>query len=83
MNLANSDNSANSVNSTAQDSLLLQVLRHELEGLEMPAEGPQLEPHIIDDFSKWLATGAFDPRPTRRCRVSVCRLGPRWPTLSC
>ncbi len=63
-NLTNSDNSANSVNSTAQDSLLLQVLRHELEGLEMPAEGPQLEPHIIDDFSKWLATGAFDPRST-------------------
>ncbi|MCA9181344.1 MAG: DUF1549 domain-containing protein, partial [Planctomycetales bacterium] len=62
--LANADPPANPAKSTVQDSLLLKVLRHEIEGLEMPAEGPQLEPRIIDDFASWIASGGYDPRST-------------------
>ncbi|MEO8270942.1 MAG: DUF1549 domain-containing protein, partial [Aureliella sp.] len=62
--LGNSNNSKPPNFSNANESLLLQVLRHEIEGLEMPAEGPQLEPRVIDDFAKWVTSGAFDPRST-------------------
>ncbi|MFK8112996.1 MAG: DUF1553 domain-containing protein [Rubripirellula sp.] len=44
------------------DSLLLKILRHEVEGLEMPEGGPKLDDHVIADFEKWLSMGAPDPR---------------------
>lgn len=44
------------------ESLLLRVMRHQIEGLEMPEGSPRLSPAVIDDFEKWIATGAFDPR---------------------
>ncbi|RMF37816.1 MAG: DUF1553 domain-containing protein [Planctomycetota bacterium] len=43
-------------------SLLIRVLRHEIDGLEMPAGGPQLDDSTIDDFERWIAWGAPDPR---------------------
>ena len=41
------------------ESLLLQALRY--EGLEMPPD-ERLAPAVIDDFAKWVAVGAPDPR---------------------
>lgn len=43
-------------------SLLLQSIVHEIEDLKMPKSGAQLEPQLIDDFRKWIAMGAPDPR---------------------
>jgi len=43
-------------------SRLLAILRHEIDGLEMPAGGPKLDDSIITDFQRWIATGAYDPR---------------------
>ncbi|MBL8853270.1 MAG: DUF1553 domain-containing protein [Planctomycetaceae bacterium] len=43
-------------------SRMLQSIRHELDGLEMPAGRPKLPDHIADDFERWIATGAIDPR---------------------
>ena len=46
----------------ASQSLLLRVIKHEIDGLEMPDGGPKLEPQVIADFEKWIASGAVDPR---------------------
>jgi len=43
-------------------SRLLAILRHEVEGLKMPQEGPRLSNEVIADFEKWIAMGAPDPR---------------------
>ena len=45
-------------------SRLIAVLRHEIEGLEMPEDGPQLADPVIRDFERWVAMGAPDPRQT-------------------
>ncbi|QDT10318.1 DUF1553 domain-containing protein [Stieleria marina] len=44
------------------DSLLLKVLKHEIEGLEMPEGGEKLDDDVIADFEKWMSMGAPDPR---------------------
>ena len=43
-------------------SRLLPILRHEIDGLQMPEGGPKLADETIADFEKWITTGAFDPR---------------------
>ncbi len=45
-------------------SLLLKVIRHQIDGLEMPEGSPKLSPEIIADFEKWISDGAADPRNT-------------------
>ncbi|MCR9199984.1 MAG: DUF1553 domain-containing protein [Planctomycetaceae bacterium] len=44
------------------DSLLLQVVRHDIDGLEMPEGGGKLAPSIIADLTRWVEMGAPDPR---------------------
>lgn len=46
----------------SDESLLLKVIKHQVEGLEMPEEGVKLEPEVIADFEKWINQGAYDPR---------------------
>lgn len=46
----------------ASRSRLMQVIRHEIEGLEMPDGGAKLDERVIGDFEQWLAMGAPDPR---------------------
>lgn len=46
----------------ASKSRLIAILRHEVEGLEMPESGPKLDPKVIADFEKWINDGAADPR---------------------
>ena len=43
-------------------SLLLAVMKHEVEGLEMPQGGDKLSDEILADFETWLRDGAKDPR---------------------
>ena len=45
-----------------EESLLLRVIRHEVDGVEMPEGGPKLSDDVIADFQKWLSMGAPDPR---------------------
>ncbi len=47
---------------TPDASFLLQVMRHEVDGLEMPEGGVKLSDAILADFEKWIAMGAPDPR---------------------
>ena len=46
----------------AAESLLIAILRHEVDGLEMPENGPKLDDKIVDDFERWINDGAMDPR---------------------
>lgn len=46
----------------SDESLLLKVIKHQVEGLEMPEGGVKLEPGVIADFEKWINQGAYDPR---------------------
>ena len=50
------------VSSQPERSRLIAILRHEVEGLEMPEDGPKLSDDVIDDFEEWIAMGAPDPR---------------------
>ncbi len=50
------------ISENVTESLLLKVLRHDIEGLEMPQDGPKLDAQIIADFEQWIASGAIDPR---------------------
>ncbi len=43
-------------------SVLLRVIRHEIEGLEMPEDGAQLSKEVVADFERWIRDGAVDPR---------------------
>ncbi|MFT3882980.1 MAG: DUF1553 domain-containing protein [Gemmatales bacterium] len=43
-------------------SRLLPILRHEVNGMAMPKNGPKLDQKIIADFEKWIAMGMPDPR---------------------
>ena len=43
-------------------SVLLMVMRHEIDGLEMPEDGAKLSDEVIADFERWIRDGAFDPR---------------------
>jgi hypothetical protein len=44
------------------ESRLLAILRHDVDGLQMPQGGAKLSPSVIADFEKWIAMGAYDPR---------------------
>ncbi|MCH2113699.1 MAG: PSD1 and planctomycete cytochrome C domain-containing protein [Pirellulales bacterium] len=44
------------------DSLLLAVLRHEIEGQRMPADGPRLDDEVLRNIARWIDLGAPDPR---------------------
>ena len=43
-------------------SRLLAILRHEVDGLEMPDGGPKLSDAVLADFTRWIEWGAPDPR---------------------
>ncbi|XZE52934.1 DUF1553 domain-containing protein [Planctomycetaceae bacterium SH139] len=43
-------------------SLLVAVMRHQIEGLEMPLGATRLSDAVISDFERWIEAGAVDPR---------------------
>ena len=45
-----------------EESLLISVLRHEIDGYEMPEDGPRLDDRIVAEFADWIRRGAYDPR---------------------
>lgn len=58
---AGGDSGAVIVPGDADASLLIQALRYQEDDRQMPPRG-KLEQSIIDDFIKWVADGAVDPR---------------------
>ena len=44
------------------ESRLLSILRHEIDGLEMPKDSGKLSDRVLANFEKWIAMGAPDPR---------------------
>ncbi len=48
-----------------EGSLLLKMIRHEIDGQEMPSGGPKLSEATIADFERWIRDGAIDPRTNR------------------
>lgn len=61
-------------------SRLLAILRHEVDGLEMPQDGPRLDAHVIADFEKWIAMGAPDPRTSAPSSSEIDELT-SWPAI--
>lgn len=45
-----------------EQSRLIAILKHEVDGLEMPQDGGKLDAKVIADFEKWISLGATDPR---------------------
>ena len=60
--LKGGDNGKVIVPSEPARSRLLAILRHEVDGVEMPEGGPKLDERTIANFEKWISDGAFDPR---------------------
>jgi hypothetical protein len=50
------------VPSKPAESLLMRTIRHLEPDLKMPKNGPKLEDRVVQDFEKWIAMGAPDPR---------------------
>ena len=60
--LKGGDRGAALVAGKSSESRLIAVLRHEIEGLEMPNGGAKLDDAVIADFERWIDSGAYDPR---------------------
>ncbi|MBT5717724.1 MAG: DUF1549 domain-containing protein, partial [Opitutae bacterium] len=45
-----------------KESLLLKVMRHEINNLKMPKGGPKLSDSVVRDFEQWISDNAYDPR---------------------
>lgn len=56
-----------------EESLLLQSIRHDDPDLKMPSNGAKLEPRILEDFEKWIAMGAPDPRDRPPTKEEVAK----------
>jgi len=52
-------------------SLLVRVLRHEVEGLKMPKDSGRLSAEAIADVERWIAAGAVDPRDAPPSRAEL------------
>lgn len=48
----------------AAKSRLIAILKHEIDGLEMPQDGAKLSDRVVTDFEQWIDSGAEDPRET-------------------
>ncbi len=60
--LKGGDSGAGLIPGSAKESLLLRVIRHEVDGMQMPQDAPKLDDDVIADFEQWVADGAVDPR---------------------
>jgi hypothetical protein len=60
--IAGGDNGAIVTLGTPETSRLIAVLKHEIQGLEMPQGGAKLSALSVADFEKWIRDGATDPR---------------------
>ena len=55
-------------------SLLLKLVRHEVEGREMPEGEAKLKPDVLKDFERWIKLGAPDPRDEPPSAEDLSRL---------
>nr|MCU0718520.1 DUF1549 domain-containing protein [Pirellula sp.] len=60
--IAGSDNGAIVNPEGPESSKLIAVLKHEIQGMEMPQGGAKLAESTIADFEKWIRDGMTDPR---------------------
>lgn len=60
--LQGGDGGAVIVEGKPSQSKLIKILRHEIEGLEMPEGGPKLDEAVVKDFETWIRIGTPDPR---------------------
>ena len=51
----------------------LRVIRHEEKDLKMPKDGPRLSPVIVQNFERWIAMGAPDPRVKKPSREDIAK----------
>ncbi|SVB25632.1 uncharacterized protein METZ01_LOCUS178486, partial [marine metagenome] len=54
-------------------SRLLRAIRHEEKDLKMPKDGPRLSPAIVQNFERWIAMGAPDPRVMKPSREDIAK----------
>ncbi len=47
------------------ESLLLRAMRHESKDIAMPPKEEKLSKAVLDDFTRWIADGAADPRVSK------------------
>ncbi|MDG2224200.1 MAG: DUF1553 domain-containing protein [Rubripirellula sp.] len=57
-----------------QESRLIAVLKHDIEGVEMPDGGARLSDSVIRDFEKWIEMGAPDPRDEPPSKIELAAL---------
>ncbi|HEV7404523.1 MAG TPA: PSD1 and planctomycete cytochrome C domain-containing protein [Chthoniobacteraceae bacterium] len=55
------------------ESLLMRTIRHLEPDLKMPKRGPKLEERVVQDFEKWIAMGAPDPRDAPPSAAEVAK----------
>ncbi len=51
------------------ESLLLKAMRHESKDIAMPPKESMLPKSVLDDFARWIADGAEDPRENSSNKV--------------
>ncbi|MEI7861112.1 MAG: c-type cytochrome domain-containing protein, partial [Planctomycetota bacterium] len=61
-------------------SLLLSVLRHEVDGLKMPKDSGKLDDATLADLSTWIAAGAPDPRDAPPSKEELAK-ATSWETI--
>jgi hypothetical protein len=55
------------------ESLLLKAMRHESKDIAMPPKESMLPKSVLDDFARWIADGAEDPRENSSHKVAKRR----------
>ena len=61
-------------------SLLLSVLRHEVDGLKMPKDSGKLDDTTLAEVSAWIAAGAPDPRDAPPSKEELAK-ATSWETI--
>jgi Protein of unknown function (DUF1553)/Protein of unknown function (DUF1549)/Planctomycete cytochrome C/Concanavalin A-like lectin/glucanases superfamily len=64
----------------AENSLLIQTIKHAHEDMKMPKNGAKLDAKVIADFEQWIREGAIDPRDTPPSREQVEK-ETAWPAI--
>lgn len=71
--LGGGDSGAAIVPGKPSESLLMKALRHESKDIAMPPKEPMFSKAVLEDFSRWIAEGAEDPRDGRAGKVTKRR----------
>lgn len=56
------------------NSVLMKVIRHEIDDVEMPEDAGKLDENVIAKFEEWIRRGAVDPRDTPPSEEELARV---------